>query len=208
MGMGVLLPPGQHLAVVPAPERLPVVAVLDLAAKAVLLVLLLVIAADPAWGNLEGKAPLARALLYPLIALVVPVLHLVRGREGAYPWLPDLLLTLPGFSDLLGNRLDLYDAVPWFDDAMHFAMTGMIAAAVVLLVVPTGSALTLVGCAVAFGVTAALAWEGWEYLAFVTTSAEARTAYADTLGDLVLGWAGSVCGGLLVSAGSHLPRTS
>jgi hypothetical protein len=46
--------------------------------------------------------------------------------------------------------------------------------------------------------TLALAWEVWEYFAFVTRSSEVGTAYADTVGDLALGWLGAVAAGLLL----------
>lgn len=50
-----------------------------------------------------------------------------------YPWLADLLFTLSGFTDILGNRLDLYDRVWWFDDLIHLAVTLAVTAAFVLL---------------------------------------------------------------------------
>ena len=63
---------------------------------------------------------------------------------------------------------------------------------------------TRLATSVAAGMTLALAWELWEYVAFVTRSGEAGTAYADTVGDLALGWLGAVAAGLLVgSAGCH-----
>ena len=33
----------------------------------------------------------------------------------------DLLVTLPWLSDLLGNRLNFFDTVTWWDDVSHFA---------------------------------------------------------------------------------------
>jgi hypothetical protein len=106
----------------------PGVAVLDLLSKVVLLSFLFLVVIDPEWGNLAGKAPTARALTYPLLAFAIPVWWAVRRSDAPYPWLPDLLLTLTGFSDILGNRLDLYDRVVWFDDWMHFANTTCVAA--------------------------------------------------------------------------------
>lgn len=171
----------------------------DLIAKALLLVAVSLVAVDPDWGNLEGKAPGTRAVTYPMLALVVPVVHLVRGRTRPYPWVADLLLTLPAFSDLLGNRFDLYDRVVWFDDAMHLAATGALSAGVLIL---AGAAATplrhRLQLAVSAGLTLSLAWELWEYNAFVTRSGEAATAYADTLGDLALGWVGAVLAAVLV----------
>ncbi len=177
------------------------VAVLDVLAKVLLVVVVARIAVDPGWGNLEGKAPGTRAVTYPLLALVVPVWHWLLRRSQPYPWGADLLVTIPAFSDLLGNRLDLYDRVTWFDDMMHLVVTGALAAAVVLLAglarAPVRRRLEV---AVAAGMTLALAWEVWEYVAFVTRSDEVGTAYADTVGDLALGWVGAVAAALLVGA--------
>jgi hypothetical protein len=189
------------------------VAVADLVAKALLLLAVSRVAIDPGWGNLEGKAPVVRAVTYPMLALLVPVLHTLRvlrsggratddvGRDRPYPWGADLLVTVPAFSDLLGNRLDLYDRVVWFDDAIHLANTAALSAGVLVL---TGAAaaplLRRLEVAVAAGLTLSLVWELWEYYAFVTRSAESSTAYADTLGDLALGWVGAVLAAGLVRA--------
>ena len=183
------------------------VAALDVLAKVLLLAAMARVAVDPGWGNLEGKAPGTRAMTYPLLALVVPVWHLTRRPGRPYPWVTDLLVTLPAFSDILGNRLDLFDRVLWFDDVMHAVNTGALAAAVVLL---TGAAddplARRLEVAVASGMTLALVWEMWEYAAFVTRSAEVGSAYADTLGDLVLGWGGCVVAALVTGRDRPHPR--
>lgn len=176
--------------------------VLDLGAKLVLLFLLALVAVNPEWGNLEGKAPVARAVIYPMFAFLVPVLWaaFLRTRRP-YPWAADLLVTLACFSDILGNRLDLYDALTWFDDWMHFMDTGVVSAAVVVLTLDhTATRAAVVERAIAAGVTGSLAWEVFEYFSFVTRSAELNWAYADTLGDLTLGWLGAVVAALLVHA--------
>ena len=188
-----------------SPRAVPVwVVVADVAAKILLLLAVSRVAIDPAWGNLEGKAPVVRALTYPMLALLVPLLHALRvlgGGRRTYPWGADLLVTVPGFSDLLGNRLDLYDRVVWFDDAIHLANTALLSAGVLVL---TGAAaaplLRRLEVAVAAGLTLSLVWELWEFVAFVTRSAESSTAYADTLGDLALGWLGAVLAAGLVRA--------
>lgn len=142
-----------------------------------------------------------------MLALVVPALHLARGRGRPYPWLADLLVTVPAFSDLLGNRLDLYDRVVWFDDAMHLASTAALSAGVLLLAgADAASFRQRVQLAVAVGVTLSLVWEVWEFYAFVTRSGEAPTAYADTLGDLVLGWVGAVLAAVLVAGPGRSSR--
>jgi len=183
--------------------ELPPTAALDLLVKVILIAFLVRLALDPGWGNLEGKAPMGRAIIYPCLGLVVPAAHLVMGGDGPFPWKADLLVTLAGFSDVLGNRLDLYDQVVWFDDWIHFMNTGLIAAAVLVLGSPAHAPfLRLLDRAVAVGLSVSLAWEIWEYFAFVTRSSESVTAYADTVGDLVLGWAGAIVAAVVVAA-SH-----
>jgi hypothetical protein len=180
------------------------VVVADLAAKVLLLLAVSRVALDPGWGNLEGKAPVARAVTYPLLGLLVPLLHALRvlsGGRRTYPWGADLLVTVPAFSDLLGNRLDLYDRVPWFDDVIHLGNTAALSAGVLLLGGAAAAPLWhRLEVAVAAGLTLSLAWELWEFSAFVTRSAESSTAYADTLGDLALGWVGAVLAAGLVRA--------
>lgn len=155
---------------------------------------------DPAWGNLEGKAPVARAIMYPLWAMVVPVLWTTTSRASAFPWLADLLVTLTCLTDLAGNRLDLYNSVDRFDDGMHLVNAALVSTAFVVLTVDRPATLReVVEAAVAFGVTASLAWELFEYGTFLTRSTEWTTAYSDTVGDLILGWVGSVVAGLVVA---------
>ena len=182
-----------------APAPLPWVAVLDVAAKVLLLLAVTRVALDPAWGNLEGKAPGTRALTYPLLAFVLPLAHLWHRPAGAYPWGADLLITAPASSDILGNRLDLYDQVEWFDDATHLVNTAALSAACVLLLGVAHAPLRRrLEVAVASGMTLSLLWEVWEYVAFVTRSSEVSTAYADTVWDLSLGWVGAVAAALVV----------
>ena len=172
---------------------------LDVLAKVVLLACMALVLVDPDWGNLDGKAPVQRALTYPLLAFAVPVWWTLRRSATRYPWLPDLLLTLAGFSDVLGNRLDLYDRITWFDDWMHFANITCVSAALVLLTLDrTASRTAVLERSLALGMTAAIVWELFEYLSFLTRSAELPTAYADTVGDLTLGWLGAVAAALLV----------
>lgn len=159
-----------------------------------LLVVLMVLraAADPAWANLEGKAPVARAVVFPLLLLAVPAFWAARGRTTAYPWAADVLVTLACLADIGGNRLDLYNDVGWFDDAMHLVITGTVSAVVVVLTVSRRAPVyEIAHAAVAAGLTASLAWELFEYGSFLTRSTEWTTAYSDTVGDLSLGWLGA-----------------
>lgn len=178
------------------------VRVADLAAKGALAVSLVLVVLDPGWGNLEGKSPVLRAVLYPWVAAVVPLLWWRFGRDRPYPWLADLLATLVGFTDILGNRLDLYDSVVWFDDWVHF-FNGAVAvtAALLLSTRRTTPFAALLERALAVGLTLALGWEVVEYLSFLQRlEAERPAAYSDTIGDLLLGLAGAI----VAAVGLHL----
>jgi hypothetical protein len=167
---------------------------LDIGAKALLVLLLAASMINPELGNVEDKAAGLRAFSYPLLAFTVPAVWALFWRDRAsFPWLADLLVTLTCFSDTLGNRLDLYDSVVWFDDLMHFVNTGLLTAAVILLTLHRSARLAaILERALAFGVTAAVGWEFAEYFAFISKSSEKKSAYVDTLGDLALGTAGAV----------------
>lgn len=163
-------------------------------AKGALVLLLVLALLYPDQGNMRDKAAGLRAIGYPLASFTIPVLWWTLWRERvSFPWQADLLVTITCFTDILGNRMDLYDTVAWFDDWMHFANTGLLAAAFVLLTMPRTSTFgRVLERSLAFGATAAIAWEVAEYFAFINGSTEREFAYADTLGDLSLGVLGAV----------------
>lgn len=169
-------------------------------AKGALLLLLFLAVAYPDQSHLRDKAAGLRAVGYPLVSFTVPLLWWTLWRDRiSFPWLPDLLITITCFTDILGNRLDFYDTVVWFDDWMHFMNNGLLAAAVLLLTLPATSTLgRTLERALAFGATAAIAWEVGEYFAFISRSTERTFAYADTLGDLTLGTLGAVVAAAVV----------
>jgi hypothetical protein len=183
-------------------RRRPVAFWVDAAVKAALLGLLLLAVVQPDLPQFEGKAMTGRALSYPLATAIVPVAWwLVRRRRGRpvdYPYAADILLVLPFLIDVLGNALDLYDSISWWDDANHFVNWGLLVAAFgqLLLRLPVGR-LAAAGLAVGFGALTAIIWELAEYFTFIRGSAEEETAYTDTLGDLALGTTGSVVAALL-----------
>jgi hypothetical protein len=180
----------------------PVAFWIDVAVKAALIGLLGLAVAFPDLPQFEGKAMTGRALAYPISTVIVPVAWwLVRRRRGRpveYPYALDILLVLPFLIDTLGNALDMYDSISWWDDANHLFNWGLLVAAFGQLLVrlPLGR-LTAAGLAVGFGAVTAILWEIGEYFAFIRDSPEEETAYTDTLGDLALGLSGSVVAALV-----------
>jgi hypothetical protein len=173
---------------------------LDIMAKVVLLILLGLALIDPDMGHMEDKASGLRAVTYPMLAFALPATWwLFRRDRASFPWVADLMVTTTLFTDILGNRMNLFDTVDWFDDWVHIMNTGLLTAAVILLTVPRTSTLgATLERALAFGMTAAVAWEVAEYAAFISKSTEKQSAYSDTLGDLALGAVGVVVAALII----------
>jgi hypothetical protein len=164
---------------------------LNLAVKLTLVSLL----AFGAFSGLErfaGKAFGWRLAGYSVAAFLVPAIWAARGRRGTYPFAADTLFVLPFLIDTIGNALDLYDTVDWWDDANHFVnwalLTGALAAVLLRERFPRTELFALI---VGFGAVTAILWELGEYFAFIRNSPERATAYTDTLGDLALGLTGS-----------------
>jgi hypothetical protein len=167
----------------------------DLALKALLIALLL-FGAFSGLERFEGKAFGGRLATYPIAALVVPaVWWLVRRRRPtvSYPYALDILLVLPFLIDVVGNALDLYDTIGWWDDANHLVNWGLLTTAFGQLLVRLPlQRWAAWGLAVGFGGVTAVLWEFGEYYTFIRNSPELQTAYTDTLFDLAMGLTGSV----------------
>lgn len=184
------------------------VRVAALTLKGALAASLMLVLLDPSWGNLEGKSPVLRAVLYPLVVAVVPLLWWRFARERPYPWLADLLATSVGFTDILGNRLDLYDSVVWFDDWVHFCNGAVAVSAALLLTTSRDSPFVIVlERGLAFGLSMAIGWEVVEYVSFLQQHATERsTAYSDTVLDLALGACGAVAAAIALHAAHRRGR--
>jgi hypothetical protein len=175
---------------------------LDAFVKAALVGLLLFAVVRQDLPQFEGKAVVGRALTYPIAALIVPAVWLLRGRRGRYPYDIDILIVLPFLIDTFGNALNLYDTISWWDDLNHFVNWAILVTGFGRLLVrlPVGR-LNAFALAVGFGCVTAVLWEFGEYFTFIRGNPdEFRTAYTDTLGDLALGGiAGSTVAALLTA---------
>jgi hypothetical protein len=183
-------------------RRLPAVFWLDAAVKVALVGLLLLAVLRPDLPQFEGKAMTGRALTYPLAAVIVPVCWWLwgRARGWSYPYGLDICLVLPFLIDVVGNALDLYDSIDWWDDLNHFVNWAILTTAFGLLLIrlPLGR-LNTAALMVGFGALTAVLWEFAEYFTFIRGGPEENTAYTDTLGDMALGITGSAIAALLVA---------
>ena len=166
----------------------------------IVLIGLLAFGAFSGLQQFEGKAFLWRLITYPVGAFAVPICWLAFARKSPFPYVADILLTLPFLVDTGGNSLDLYDTVEWWDDANHFVNWALLSGAVAALMVRVKArSRETLGLVVGFGAVTAILWEIAEYYAFIRASPELATAYTDTLGDLGLGLAGSIFVGLVAA---------
>ena len=134
--------------------------------------------------------------IYPPAVMVFPVVWAIRFRHASYPFISDILLTLPFLIDTAGNALDLYDSVEWWDDANHLVNWGLLSGAIGALAVRNRvRSWETLAFVTGFGAVTAILWELAEYYAFIRQSPELDTACTDTLGYLALGLTGPVGGG-------------
>jgi hypothetical protein len=156
------------------------------------LVALLAFGAFSGLERFAGKAFGWRLVGYSAAALLVPAIWALRGRRSPYPYAIDTLFVLPFLIDTIGNALNLYDTVDWWDDANHFVnwaiLTGAVAIGLAHVIDRRWEVFWLIA---GFGAATAILWEIGEYFAFIRHSSELKTAYTDTLGDLTLGLGGS-----------------
>ena len=176
------------------PEGGPAAVWADVSIKTATAALLLLALAFPSWPQFQGKAFEGRAVGYPIALAVVPVTWWLLGRgRMPFPATVDALIGLPFLIDMAGNAANLYDTIEWWDDVNHLVNwsihTGGFALFLRRAVLPTAARF---GLGVAWASTTAIVWELVEFVAFVPNSAEASTAYGDTLGDLGLGLLGGV----------------
>lgn len=171
------------------------------------------------WPDLPqyaGKGIGSRLVLYPLGVVIVPVVWWivcrVRGpeRSPTYPLGADLLISAPFTIDTLGNALNLFNTIDWWDDLMHFTQWLLLLGGVALLIEhKLGNRVVRFFFISALGTFIALWWEVAEYFAFIRNSPELQTAYTDTLGDMVLGTLGAMLsGGIIVATAGRRARGS
>lgn len=174
------------------------------AAVLALTVLLMVVGLTVGFESFNGKGFVARAVVYPLLMLVVPAIwwwrH--RGRDADPPWGAFALVMLPFLVDVLGNFLDLYDRIGVWDDLNHLVNWFLLLWGIGLLLFPTAASVTRPGLTVltvaGAGAVLAVLWEVGEWFVFLRAGVEVERLYQDTLGDELLGTVGAALAGVLV----------
>lgn len=142
-----------------------------------------------------------------VLALVLPGLLLLRAL-GLVPWF-DILSGIVLLSAAWSNVFELYVRIWWWDLAVHFLCTGVLAAVAYLslrragVVVeprPTRTArVSTVLITASVGLALSAIWEMIEWIGHTFISAEIFVEYGDTIGDMAIGGAGAVAAGFLVA---------
>ena len=173
---------------------------IDIGVKVATIALLALAVLAPELPQFQGKAFAGRAITYPVALAVVPIAWSLFGRGRVpFPLATDILLGLPFLIDMAGNALNLYDTIEWWDDANHLGNWALHTSAIVLLFRGRLALLGVAAVGIAWASTSAILWELAEYVAFVPSSPEAGTAYADTLGDLALGLVGGTAAAVAIA---------
>lgn len=177
----------------------------NIALKSALALLLLVPVLHPGWQQYDDKSMPWRIVVFPLAALVIPVMWHLTGGKRPYPYLADGLFVSVPLTDVLWNTVDAYDRVWWWDDLIHLLNSVVIAYVIGLwlrryTLAPTVLFFLVLG----LGMTLAVGWELAEYPTSLNGSDELPAAYGDTLGDLTLALIGSIFAAALVG---HRLRT-
>ena len=79
--------------------------------------------AFPGLPQFDQKSLTSRAIAYPALAAMVPLLYAVRRVRGPYPTLADLCWSVALTVDIVGNDLHWYGNWKHWDDTMHFLNT-------------------------------------------------------------------------------------
>ena len=170
-----------------------------LAAKVLLLGLLLVGAIFPDVGGFAGKGMAYRLPIFLAPALVAPLIW--WRRRGTYPLGVDVALTLPFLLDTIGNTIGLYDNFTQTDNVLHFVNWFILVGGLTVTLLATSSCqhaphwlLWIAGTGI--GAMAAIGWEAAEYFVMRAGVGGLHLTYGDTISDLLLSTTGGAFGAL------------
>ena len=145
--------------------------------------------------RLDGKGWPARTVGYPLSALAMGTIWILRKKKGTFPYLPTALLVTPFVLDLLGNLFQFFDTVQNFDDLLHFINWMFLCAAFVAMFDPANLApWNRSALGTGFGALAIILWEFMEYLIMQSGTTGLHLSYEDTVTDLLLSSSGGLIG--------------
>lgn len=154
----------------------------------------------------QNKGMPARLIIYPLLVSSVFIIHSLvqlRARKKiVYPHLADFFISLAFTFDVLGNTLNLFNTIAWWDDLMHLVLWGLwvLGVGCLLRQFSSLSRLAVGSLTLGFGAVTNILWELGEYMSFVPDNpTEGPEAYRDTMGDMALSLLASLVSAILIS---------
>jgi hypothetical protein len=136
------------------------------------------------------------------LAWLVRPIQLPRAYDACFV----AALTLQAWGEALGA----YDAIPWFDNVVHFSLPFFLAPTLYIALAradvvpdPKDSSrprhyVGLFVITLALGIALGGVWEIWEWVSDHSFGSSLQLGLDDTVGDLVADTAGSLCGALLL----------
>jgi hypothetical protein len=173
--------------------------VLLVAVKVAVVALSLYPLARPGAAHFQGKAMTFRAILYPAVMLLIPLVWLVAGRPSPYPVLADIALAVPFLVDAGANDLGLF-AIKGFDAIPHVSGWFFLTLAFGLAIAPLSHEPWIAfGLAVGFGAVLDVVWEIGEFVMMKSGASGLDLTYANTIQDLGMSLLGAVAGGVVIA---------
>jgi len=174
-------------------------AVAVLASKALVIALSVYPLLRPGSSHFAGKAMGIRAVLYPAVTLVIPLVWLSSGRPAPYPVVADVALAVPFIVDAGANVLGLF-AVRGFDAIPHASGWFFLCVAFGLAIAPlAGQPWIAFGLVLGFGAVMDILWEVAEFALMKSGSSGLQLTYENTIQDLVMSLTGAAIGAVVVA---------
>ncbi len=150
-------------------------------------------------SHFTGKAMGVRALVYPAMTLLVPLVWLLAGRPDPYPVLADIALGIPFALDAGANVFGLF-AIRRFDAIPHTVGWLFLSIAFGLAIAPlVGQPWIAFGLVVGFGAVVDILWEVAEFALMRSGASGLQLTYENTIQDLVMSLIGATLGALVVA---------
>lgn len=183
-----------------AEVRMPVspLAATNVGVKLALLALIGFYLLNPDLPQFQAKVMPLRSTLFPVAALLVPAIWLLRGRPRPYPHLIDTFVVTATVVDYGGNAADWY-RFWWFDHLVHFTNMVLLTTAFGLLIANTRvPRWALAGLALGFGAVLHTIWEITEFTIAWFYATDLHVDNLTTIRDFGAGLIGSTLGATLV----------
>ena len=148
----------------------------------------------PQWPQFLHKSIPFRFVAFNILSFILPFLWFTKARKKPYPFLADIIFTLPLFLDIFGNAVFLF-WTGWYDKLVHgfnVLLYGIFFVALILAIRPKTSPVVAALAAAGLSSLGHISWEVIEYFFQFIGGSDLHLTYEDTLFDLSAGVLGSL----------------